>query len=298
METAIRYVSAVTLEEIVRRAPTRVIALMPHIADHLLASGLCPVGLVAEDDASSSFPEYLQNLLLNTTSVGHAKQPDLERIAELSPDLIIGEAKKHLPYMKALSAIAPTVLLKDLAQDWREIARFVARLSGSIEQLELELEAFDRELDSKRAMIAKLNIEGSSLFLNIWKEEGAQVYAAESHWGRVVYDKLGVQAPKLLNTDEKYKGHKSMYPYDLHELAMVDTNWIWVMGLTGSKQAAVYDQWHGSEAWKGIEAVTKGRVGILGALKDGNEGKGLLFYRTATDQLCNQFQKFKEEQRT
>lgn len=56
--------------------------------------------------------------------LGNPKEPSLERLAALKPDLIIGSAEAHSAIYEQAAKIAPTVLFKHM--DWK---RYLERLS-------------------------------------------------------------------------------------------------------------------------------------------------------------------------
>ena len=54
----------------------------------------------------------LRDKIGNYTSVGARKQPNLEEISKLKPDLIIADSNRHKGIYKDLNKIAPTIELK------------------------------------------------------------------------------------------------------------------------------------------------------------------------------------------
>ncbi|WP_084734233.1 ABC transporter substrate-binding protein [Rhodococcus sp. RD6.2] len=105
--------------------PERVVVIdSPHL-DALVALGITPVG-ATESGAGEGFPSYLAGGLDGTTSVGTTAEPDIEAIAGLAPDLIIGSKVRHEKIYDQLSAIAPTVYSVNSGTDWQEQARVTA----------------------------------------------------------------------------------------------------------------------------------------------------------------------------
>jgi iron complex transport system substrate-binding protein len=105
--------------------PERIVVIdSPHL-DALVALGITPVG-ATESGASNGFPGYLADDLDGTSSVGQTSEPNLEAIANLAPDLIIGAKVRHEALYDQLSAIAPTVFSENSGTDWQEQARITA----------------------------------------------------------------------------------------------------------------------------------------------------------------------------
>lgn len=105
--------------------PDRIVVLdSPHL-DALVALDITPVG-ATESGAGSGFPTYLSESLDGTKSVGATAEPDVEAIAALAPDLIIGSKVRHEKIYDQLSAIAPTVFSVNSGTDWQEQAHITA----------------------------------------------------------------------------------------------------------------------------------------------------------------------------
>ncbi len=84
----------------------RVVALDWRYEEILHALGITPVGIV--EIGKSAAPKTLEGKLEGATSVGQAKQPNLEVIQSLEPDLILASPARQGAIMDQLKEIAPT----------------------------------------------------------------------------------------------------------------------------------------------------------------------------------------------
>lgn len=95
--------------------PKRIVVLEFSLLDNLNQLGLKPVGV-----GTSGFlyegadPDYLESIIAKTPSVGAREAPNLEAIASLKPDLIIGDIDFNQAIQAQLEKIAPTILLKGI----------------------------------------------------------------------------------------------------------------------------------------------------------------------------------------
>ncbi len=154
------------------QAPERVVVLdSPHL-DALVALGITPVG-ATESGSGAGLPPYLADSLGGTTVVGDTMEPNLEQIAGLSPDLIIGAKVRHQKLYDRLSAIAPTVFSEDSGTNWREQATVTAAAvdrSEDMEQLLADLDARAAEVgeavgaDGKRVSMVRFLPENFRLY--------------------------------------------------------------------------------------------------------------------------------------
>ena len=73
--------------------------------------------------------------------LGDFRQPSLERLIALQPDLIVGNASTHANLHAAASRIAPTLLFDD--PDWKAHLRLLARATGRDAAAETLLAAYE-----------------------------------------------------------------------------------------------------------------------------------------------------------
>ena len=83
-------------------APTRVVVLDSSFLDAAIALGLTPIA-ATEGIAGSGLPAYLGDATADIELVGNTTEPNLEQIAALQPDLILGAKVRH----EALYATEP-----------------------------------------------------------------------------------------------------------------------------------------------------------------------------------------------
>jgi ferric hydroxamate transport system substrate-binding protein len=94
----------------------KVVALEWTYVEDLLAVGIQPVG-VAEIDEYHNWVNIDAKLNDDVTDVGGRQEPNLEAIAALEPDLIIGVKFRHESMLKELEGIAPTVIFNPYPED-------------------------------------------------------------------------------------------------------------------------------------------------------------------------------------
>ncbi len=117
--------------------PERIVVLDSPQMDALVALGITPVG-APEIGAGRGFPAYLADDLDGTESIGFIAEPDVDAIANLAPDVIIGSKVRHEALYEELSAIAPTVFSEDTGTNWTEQAVLTAaavKQSDAMDQL-------------------------------------------------------------------------------------------------------------------------------------------------------------------
>lgn len=118
-------------EIVIKHTPEKVVVLDLEIADYVenLGFGQKIVGV----PSTRSAPTILEFLPAEVKKVGSANDPDLKKIAELEPDVILATERAEAHYDE-LKKIAPTVEVQsdsgDILTDTGEKARFIATVFG------------------------------------------------------------------------------------------------------------------------------------------------------------------------
>lgn len=136
-----------------------------------------------------SLPEYLQKFK-NVDSVGGIKEPDLEKINQLKPDLIIISGRQA-DFQKDLKAIAPVLYLTLDTQDtWKSIQANI-ELLGKVFDKEKEVasavQKLQLEVETIRSKAEQSNQKALILLVN---EGKISVYGKGSRYG-MIHDALG-----------------------------------------------------------------------------------------------------------
>ena len=132
-------------ETVVPKTPERVV-ILGSILD-TLALGVEPVGAAYwspsrpdREDLAPGFSDRTQNI----TVLGHARQPNLERIVKLQPDLILDE-KGEGNFYSHLSQIAPTVVVS-FWTDWKEGALRIATALGKPDDAQALIQQYEQRI--------------------------------------------------------------------------------------------------------------------------------------------------------
>lgn len=130
-------------DTVVPTAPQRVVVLEPVQLDTSIALGVVPVG-AATLRPGGGVPAYLGEAAAAITEVGTVAEPDVEKIAALEPDLIVGTESRHADLFAQLTGIAPTVFMESQADPWQENVAFVATALGDEEGATALLSAYEK----------------------------------------------------------------------------------------------------------------------------------------------------------
>ncbi|MCD2498480.1 ABC transporter substrate-binding protein [Microbacterium nymphoidis] len=111
--------------------PQRIVVLEPVQLDTAVALGKTPVGAAVASNVAG-VPAYLG--VDGVEAVGTVPEPDLEAIAALKPDLILGTEARHSKLYAQLEAIAPTVFMATQADPWQENVELIGEALGEVDE--------------------------------------------------------------------------------------------------------------------------------------------------------------------
>lgn len=232
--------------------PSRVVALTNEATDIALALGATPVGAV-KSWSSDSFNEYLAADMTSVELVGDELQPNLEKIAALKPDLILGSKVRQAQVYSQLSAIAPTVFSETLGFTWKENLRLYADALGRSEQADALIADWEQRTTDFKQRLGDQTLEVS---LVRFMPGAARTYYKNSFPGQILSE-VGLARPEAQDKDDFAQ------EISLEQISQMDGDvlFYFVFGGVGANQAAAAAQpWLTHPLWRQLNAVEQGRV--------------------------------------
>jgi iron complex transport system substrate-binding protein len=182
----------------IKTKPKRVVALDASFVDATLILNTPVVGYTDYRSINGKLPEYLGEDATKYGSeaqtVGTLAEPNLEKIAELNPDLIITAKVRHEKLYEQLSAIAPTVMSETTGATWKDNIRMEAKALGAEDLAEKEITAYEKAAKTVGdAINAKAN--NPSISVVRFVDGPTRLYQNASFSGIVLKD-AGLKRPK------------------------------------------------------------------------------------------------------
>lgn len=136
-----------------------------------------------------TLPEYLQKFK-NIESAGGIKEPNLEKINQIKPDLII-ISSRQADFQKDLKAIAPVLYLSiDTKDAWKSIKtniELLGKVFGKEKEAAEQLKMLEAEVQTIKTKAEESNQKALILLVN---EGKISVYGKGSRYG-MIHDALG-----------------------------------------------------------------------------------------------------------
>ncbi|WP_371871940.1 siderophore ABC transporter substrate-binding protein [Vagococcus lutrae] len=136
-----------------------------------------------------NLPSYLSEFE-SVSSVGGLKEPDLEKINQLKPDLIIISGRQE-DYQETLSAIAPTLYVAlESGQAWEDTLKNIEQL-GQILDKESEAKSHIDSLKARRDQLhEKIEKKEEKALITLVNEGQLSAYGSGSRFG-IIHDAFG-----------------------------------------------------------------------------------------------------------
>ena len=187
--------------------PQKVVVFDYGILDALDSLGVNVTGVV-----QSGLPDYLTKYAGEEySSIGTLKEPDMEAIFALTPDLIIISGRQA-DYYEELSKIAPTIHLgidnADYLGSFKNNMDILGQIFGKEKEVSSKVEEIEKTIAELNAKVTEKNINGLITLAN----DGAfSVYGQESRFG-IIHKEFGV-TPVDTTIDAGTHGQKATFEY-------------------------------------------------------------------------------------
>ncbi|MET8973689.1 ABC transporter substrate-binding protein [Streptomyces hydrogenans] len=231
-----------------KAAPKRVVVLDVGELDNVVSLGIQPVGY-APSEGDDGIPGYLAKDAGAPKSVGTINNLNLEAIANLQPDLILGSQLRAADKYDELSKIAPTVFSIRPGFTWKENYLLNAAALDKTAEAKEKLAAYEtkakklgEDVGPNKPVVSMVRYLPGKI----------RLYAKASFIGTILED-AGLPRPKNQQIDELAA---EISP---EKIDQADGDWIFT-GVYGDAKATKKDAAQGNPLWKNLKAVKAGQA--------------------------------------
>ncbi|MEU7888042.1 iron-siderophore ABC transporter substrate-binding protein [Microbispora bryophytorum] len=233
----------------IKAPPTRVVVLDVGELDNVVSLGVKPVGF-APSEGSPELPSYLKKDAGTPKNVGTINSLNLEAIAGLHPDLILGSQLRAAEQYDELSKIAPTVFSIRPGFTWKENYLLNAAALDKTEEAKAKLAEYDRKV---KDLGSKLGDDKPVVSMVRFLPNGViRLYANASFIGTILQD-AGIPRPANQNIPD-LAAEVSAENIDQADADVIFT------GVYGDPKATQKSAVQGNPLWKNLKAVKAGHA--------------------------------------
>ncbi|WP_405577509.1 ABC transporter substrate-binding protein [Streptomyces sp. NBC_01092] len=236
-------------ETVIESQPKRVVVLDVGELDNVVSLGIKPVGL-APTEGSPELPSYLKKDAGEPANVGTINNLNLEAIAGLKPDLILGSQLRAADKYDELSKIAPTVFSIRPGFTWKENYLLNAAALDRTAEAKAKLTAYDAKV---KELDAKLGAKKPTVSMVRYLPDGViRLYANASFIGTILKD-AGIPRPKNQDIEDLAA------EVSAENIDQADADYIFT-GVYGDAKATDKSRAQGNPLWKNLKAVKAGHA--------------------------------------
>ncbi|WKX14893.1 ABC transporter substrate-binding protein [Streptomyces sp. NL15-2K] len=236
-------------ETVIEAQPKRVVVLDVGELDNVVSLGIKPVGL-APTEGSPELPSYLKKDAGTPKNVGTINNLNLEAIAGLQPDLILGSQLRAADKYDELSKIAPTVFSIRPGFTWKENYLLNASALDKTAEAKAKLAAYDSKV---KALGTELGADKPTVSMVRYLPDGViRLYANASFIGTLLKD-AGIPRPKNQDIEDLAA------EVSAENIDQADADYIFT-GVYGDAKATDKSRAQGNPLWKNLKAVKAGHA--------------------------------------
>ncbi|GLI10190.1 iron siderophore-binding protein [Paenibacillus tyrfis] len=249
----VRKIKHIMGETEIKGTPKRVVVLTNEGTEAVLALGIKPVGAIQSWEGEP-WHDHIKAEMHGVAVLGYEDQPNLEAIAQLNPDLILGNKTRHEKIYEQLSKIAPTVFSEDLTGRWKINFNFYADVLNKKAEGEKVMKEFDQRVaDAKAKLGPKL---ASKVSIVKFSFKGTQIYKKDTFSG-VLLEQLGFARPASQDKPE----FAEMISQEKMDLMDGDILFYWVSESKGKNDVSnKAKEWFDSPVFKNLNVAKNNKV--------------------------------------
>ncbi|MFJ7664435.1 ABC transporter substrate-binding protein [Lysinibacillus sp. NPDC097162] len=242
----------------VKDIPKRVVVLTNEGTEAILALGIKPVGAV-QSWSGDPWYDHIKDQMDGVEVVGVEHEINIEKIASLNPDLIIGNKLRQEKDYEKLSKIAPTIFSETLRGDWKENFKLYAKAVNDEAKGEEVIKAYEDKVQALKEKLGDKTTQEVSIVR--FMADKSRIYYTDSFSG-VIFDSLGFK--RVPDQAELFKDNaKLAVEVGKEVIPKMDGDVLFYFTYmpTGDDTAlATEKEWTEDPLWKNLSAVQKGNV--------------------------------------
>lgn len=232
--------------------PQRVVVLTNEGTEALLSMGVKPVGAV-KSWTGDPWYAHIKDQMQGVENLGEEGQPNVEAIAALKPDLILGTKMRQEKIYEQLTAIAPTVFSETLRGEWKGNFKLWADAVNQVDKGNEVLAAYDKHVSDLKAELGdKLKTKVSMVRFMPGK---ARIYYRDTFSG-LILSELGFARPESQTSDgfADDVGKERIPEMD------GDILFYFTYETGDGKGSEMEKEWTNDKLWKNLDVVKKGNA--------------------------------------
>ncbi|ADP34807.1 iron-hydroxamate ABC transporter substrate-binding protein [Bacillus atrophaeus] len=232
---------------------------------------------------SGKFPDMFKDITDKATSTGEKMEPNIEKILELQPDVILASTKFPENTIKKLSNTATTIPVSHISSNWKENMMLLAQLTGKEKKAKEIIADYEQDLKDTKTKINGKAKDSKALVIRI-RQGNIYIYPEQVYFNSTLYGDLGLTAP------DEVKAAKAQELISLEKLSEMNPDHIFVQfsdDENADKPDALKDL-EKNPIWSSLTAVKEDHVYVNSVdplAQGGTAWSKVRFLKAATEKL-------------
>jgi iron complex transport system substrate-binding protein len=203
------------------------------------------------------YPTWLEEEMRGVESAGGNGEPNLEAVAALEPDLILGY-DYHEDIYGELSEIAATAAIRgSVTEDWKLPFRNIAEVVGKGEKAERVVADYEERLERFRR---EAGVEGATVSLVNLRDDEVRLYGEGSYPAEIMRDAgLAVAPQPEVESELAELTDNRIVSLSLELIPEIKGDYIFLITYDDLEEARL-EELRNNQLWQQLEAVREGRV--------------------------------------
>ncbi|WP_208592100.1 ABC transporter substrate-binding protein [Gracilibacillus suaedae] len=197
-ESETRTISYLGEEYEVPQDPTIVIAGAFEAMEDALLLGVEPIGAIS---VGGEFPELFSDIVGNAESIGEKRQPNIEKILELNPDVILSTTKFPEDTAAKLEEITTVIPVSHISTNWKDNLQMLGEVTGKSEKAEQILADYEAQLTELKGQMPE-DVQQETVVVVRIRSGNIMIYSQDTSFNSVLYDDLGLSLPSVIEKAE------------------------------------------------------------------------------------------------
>ncbi|MFN6461436.1 MAG: iron-siderophore ABC transporter substrate-binding protein [Nostoc sp. DedVER02] len=233
--------------------PKRIVTLNPAALGNAIALGIQPAGSATE--RSNQWPPYLKDKIEGIKFIGTWGEPNLESVALLKPDVIIGWKHNQQSTYPQLSYIAPTTLYDwvvniNRPDNWKEYFNFMAKVLDREDRGQQLWQHYNQRIEQLKSAIGD-RYQNKTISVVIFRAGMIYSVGENSFIGSILSD-VGLKRPE----SQKFPPNGS-FSLSEETLEMADGDVMFITDVDDKHNLSILKN---KPLWKKLKAVQQNHI--------------------------------------
>lgn len=236
--------------------PQRIIVTDQESLEILVALGLKPIAATTANRVGNK-TRILEGKIDGIIDLGKESQPNLEKIIQLNPDLIIGFYINPQNY-NLFAQIAPTVSVDYTQTGWKKTLKQMGEVLGETQQVEILLAQYQKRIEELKLAIAQTREKPEISIMRFYTEIKFTQFMKQVSFPGSILEELNLSVPLVQRQINSSASDESYVNVSLERVDLLDADVMFIALDPGAENNL--KKYQNSPLWQTLNVVKTNQV--------------------------------------